>query len=180
MNTTSNFPKKDTSDSEPSQRLRELFVDELKDIYWAEKAIIEAMHKMIKNAISQELVQILTLHLEETKHQVTRLESIFGLIGEKAEVTKCEATSGLIKEAEAMIENTKKGFVRDSEIVSASKKVENYEISTYGILRTFAKILGEDEARALLQTTLDEEKDTESKLTKITESPFKIESIDLS
>lgn len=180
MDTTSNSLKKKRSDSKPSQRLRELFVDELKDIYWAEKAIIQSMQKMIKNAISQELVQVLTLHLEETKNQVARLESVFSLIGEKAEVTKCEATAGLIKEAEELIGSTKQGVLRDAEIISVSKKVENYEISTYGILRTFAKILGEDEARSLLQTTLDEEKGAESKLTKITESPIKIESVDLS
>ena len=181
MNTTENFPyTKIHSNLKVAAGLRELFVDELKDIYWAEQAITQAIPKMIKNASSQELVQALTMHLEETKNQVVRLESVFSSIGEKAEVKKCEATAGLIKEAEEIMESTEKGVVRDAGIISAAQKVEHYEIATYGTLRTFAKTLGEEEAMALLQETLDEEKGADLKLTKIAESHINAEAAELS
>lgn len=180
MDITVNSSKKKHSNTEVAQGLRELFVDELKDIYWAEKAITQAIPKMIKNATSQELVQALTLHLEETENQVTRLESVFSSIGKKAEAKKCEATAGLIKEAEEIMQNTEKGVVRDAGIISAAQKVEHYEIATYGTLRTFAKTLGENEAMALLQETLDEEKGADSKLTKIAESHINAEAAELS
>lgn len=180
MNTMENTHKAKHSNPEVAQGLRALFVDELKDIYWAEKAITQALPKMIKNATSKELVQSLSSHLEETENQVTRLESVFSLIGEKAEAKKCEATAGLIKEAEEIMESTEKGVVRDAGIISAAQKVEHYEIATYGTLRTFAKTLGENEAMALLQETLDEEKGADSKLTEIAESHINSEAAELS
>jgi ferritin-like metal-binding protein YciE len=147
--------------------LRSLFVNELKDIYFAEKALVTAIPKMIQNATAMELTHALTGHLEQTKNHVTRLEKVFSLIGEKAEGKKCEAITGLIKEAEEIMAATEKGMVRDAGIILASQKVEHYEIATYGTLRIFAKTLGENDVAALMHETLGEEKSADQKLTEI-------------
>ena len=176
MNSIADYFK---SNSDVADGLRELFVDELKDIYWAEKALTNAIPKMINNATSGDLIQALTKHLAETQNQVARLESVFRSIGEEAETKKCEAMSGLIKEAEEIMEGTEEGVVRDAGIISAAQKVEHYEIATYGTLRTFAKTLGEDEAMSLLQQSLDEEKGADHKLTEIAESHINAEAADM-
>ena len=150
--------------------LRDLFINELKDIYWAEKALTKAIPKMIKNASAPELVSALTGHLEVTKEHVTRLEEVFNSISEKAVAIKCEAMAGLTKEAEEIMEQTEEGVVRDAGIISAGQKVEHYEIATYGTLCAFAKTLGEHDAAALLQQTLDEEKEADEELSEIAES----------
>jgi ferritin-like metal-binding protein YciE len=147
--------------------LRTLFVDGLKDIYYAEKALIKAIPKMVQNATATELTDALTGHLEETKNQVTRLEKVFSLIGEKAEGKKCEAIIGLIKEAEEIMGTTEKGMVRDAGIILAGQKVEHYEIATYGMLCILAINLGEQDAATLLEETLGEEKTADEKLTEI-------------
>ncbi len=158
------------NDSKTSQGLRDLFEDELKDIYWAEKALTKAIPKMIKNATSQELVDALTDHLEVTKEQVQRVEQAFEILGKAARAKKCEAMAGLVKEAEEIMEDTEEGVVRDAGIISAAQKVEHYEIASYGTLCAFAKTLGEDEVASLLQKTLDEEKEADETLTGIAES----------
>ncbi len=158
------------NDSKSSQGLRDLFEDELKDIYWAEKALTKAIPKMIKNATSQELVDALTDHLEVTKEQVQRVEQAFEILGKAARAKKCEAMAGLVKEAEEIMEDTEEGVVRDAGIISAAQKVEHYEIASYGTLCAFAKTLGEDEVASLLQKTLDEEKEADETLTGIAES----------
>lgn len=155
--------------------LRELFENELKDIYWAEKALTKAIPKMIKNASSEELIEALTQHLSVTEEQVMRLEEVFESVGVKAQAKKCEAMAGLIKEAEEIMSETEKGQVRDAGIILAGQKVEHYEIATYGTLRAFARILGEEKAAALLEDTLDEEKEADEKLTEIAESSINIE-----
>jgi len=156
--------------SNAAQGLRDLFVDELKDIYWAEKALTKAIPKMIKNATDENLREALTGHLEETKQHVTRLEEVFSSIDEKGVAKKCEAMAGLIKEAEEIMEATEHGVVRDAGIILAGQKVEHYEIATYGTLFSFANILGEDEAAALLEETLEEEKAADKKLSEISDS----------
>jgi ferritin-like metal-binding protein YciE len=168
-----------TEKKEPTvaQGLRELFVDELKDIYWAEKALTKALPKLIKNASSDELIEALTTHLDETVEQVARLEKTFASLGEKSQSKKCEAMEGLIKEAEDIMQDTKKGMVRDAGIILAAQKVEHYEIATYGTLCSFAKTLGEDEALSLLQETLNEEKDADEKLSEIAESFTNVEAV---
>lgn len=176
MSTISDYFK---SNSDVAQGLRELFVDELKDIYWAEKALTKAIPKMIDNATSSDLIQALTKHLGETENQITRLERVFSSIGEEAETKKCQATAGLIEEAEEIMDSTEKGVVRDAGIISAAQKVEHYEIATYGTLRTFAQTLGEHEAMTLLQETLDEEKGADHKLTEIAESHINAEAADM-
>ena len=158
-----------------AQGLRELFENELKDIYWAEMALIKAIPKMIKNATSEELISALTDHLSVTENHVTRLEEVFESIGTKAQAKKCEAMAGLIKEAEEIMQETEKGVVRDAGIILAGQKVEHYEIATYGTLRAFAKTLGEDKAASLLEDTLDEEKEADENLSNIAESTINVE-----
>lgn len=165
--------KKNTSENNGTvshEKLNELFVDGLKDIYWAEKALTKALPKMIKNASSEELIEALTNHLEETHGQITRLEKVFASIDEKATAKKCVAMEGLIKEGEEIMSEAEEGVMRDAGIIAASQKVEHYEIATYGTLRAFAEILGHEEAAGLLQETLDEEKAADEKLTEVTAS----------
>lgn len=151
--------------SSAAEDLRELMVDSLKDIYWAEKALTKALPKMAKNAETDKLVQAIEEHLTVTEGQVTRLEEVFQALGEKATAKKCEAMDGLIKEGEEMLKETEPGPVRDAAIISASQKIEHYEIATYGTLVAFAKTLGEEEAAALLEETLAEEKEADVTLT---------------
>lgn len=151
--------------SDAAEGLRELFVDSLKDIYWAEKALTKALPKMAKNTTTEELVAAIEEHTEVTLKQVERLEQVFELIGEKAVAKKCEAMDGLIKEGQEIMESTAEGPVRDAGIIAASQKIEHYEIATYGTLCAFAKTLGEDEAAALLEETLAEEKEADVTLT---------------
>lgn len=158
-----------------AQGLRDLFEDQLKDIYWAEKALTKAIPKTIENVTSQELVDALTNHLQVTTQQVSRLEAVFESLGKKAEAKKCEAMEGLIKEAEEIMESTKEGVVRDAGIISATQKIEHYEIASYGTLKAFANILGEDEVASLLEETLEEEKEADSVLTEIAEYSISLE-----
>jgi len=151
--------------STAAEGLRELFVDSLKDIYWAEKALTKALPKMAKNATSENLITAIEDHLSVTEGQITRLEQVFEIVGEKAVAKKCEAMDGLIKEGESIMEDTEPGAVRDAGIIAAAQKVEHYEIATYGTLAAFAKTLGEDDAVALLEETLAEEKDADVTLT---------------
>jgi ferritin-like metal-binding protein YciE len=155
--------------------LRELFEDELKDIYWAEKALTKAIPKMIKKATSEELISALEEHLEVTKGHVERCEQAFEALGKPARAKKCEAMEGLTKEAEEIMESTAEGVVRDAGIISAAQKVEHYEIASYGTLCAFAKTLGEDEVASLLEQTLNEEKEADETLTSIAESSINIQ-----
>lgn len=145
--------------------LRELFVESLKDIYWAEKALVKALPKMAKNATSENLINAINEHLAETQNQVTRLEKVFASVGEKATAKKCDAMEGLIKEGQSIMEETEVGAVRDAGIIAASQKIEHYEIATYGTLAAFATTLGEDDAVLLLEKTLAEEKNADVQLT---------------
>lgn len=170
--------KTQTKADNTSSELHELFVNELKDIYWAEKALVKAIPKMIKNATEQELIDALEEHLTVTEDQVKRVEEVFEAIGVKAEAKKCDAMAGLIKEADVIMSETRKGIVRDAGIISAAQKVEHYEIASYGTLCAFAKTLGQDEAADLLQETLDEEKEADATLTEIAESSVNQEAVE--
>lgn len=151
--------------------LQELFLDSLKDIYYAEKAITKALPKMAKAASSEKLVMAFEDHLQMTQQQITRLEQVFRTLGEDAEGKKCEAIEGLVKEAEGLIDETDEGTsTRDVALILAAQKVEHYEIATYGGLRQLAETLGYSEAADLLQQTLDEEKETDQLLTGIAEN----------
>ncbi len=172
----SNGTKKESSNKGmQSSQLMKLFEDELKDIYWAEKALTKAIPKMIKNATSEELIDALTKHLGETEEQVNRLEQVFESLEKKAVGKKCEAMEGLIKEAEEIMQDREEGAMRDAGIISAGQKVEHYEIATYGTLRQFAETLGLDDAVELLQATLDEEKAADEKLTEVAMSAINVQ-----
>lgn len=160
--------------SKQARGLRELFEDSLKDIYWAEKALVKALPKMVKNATSDELSTALEEHLAVTVTQAGRLEEVFEILGETARAKKCEAMEGLIKEAEIIMEETEEGVVRDAGIIAAGQKIEHYEIATYGTLYAFAKILGENDAAALLEESLNEEKEADAKLTEVAEASVNI------
>ncbi|MEO5643417.1 MAG: ferritin-like domain-containing protein [Bacteroidia bacterium] len=158
--------------------LMELFEDELKDIYWAEKALTKALPKMAKNATSQELTEAIENHLAETEGQIEKVEQVFELIQKKAVAKKCEAMAGLLKEGQEIMKDTKKGPQRDAGIISAAQKVEHYEIASYGTLRTFAQTLGLDEAAALLEEILEEEKNADVTLTEIAVSTINVEALE--
>lgn len=167
--------KKSANAGMESSQLMKLFEDSLKDIYWAEKALTKAIPKMIKNATSDELIDALENHLEETHEQVTRCEEVFKSIGKKATAKKCEAMSGLIKEGEEIMEESEEGAMCDAGIIAAGQKVEHYEIASYGTLRQFAETLGLDEAAELLEATLEEEKAADVKLTEVAVSAVNIQ-----
>jgi ferritin-like metal-binding protein YciE len=151
----------------------------LKDIYWAEKALVKAIPKMIKNATSEELVEALKAHLTETEGQVTRVEQVFEAIGKKPVAVKCEAITGLIKEAGEIMEECEAGSMCDAGIISAAQKIEHYEIATYGTLRQFAETLGLSEVVTLLETTLNEEKGADVKLTEVAVSAINVEAAEM-
>jgi ferritin-like metal-binding protein YciE len=165
----SNNPQKDqrkgANGKSAAEGLRELFVSSLQDIYWAEKALTKALPKMAKNATAQNLIDAINNHLAVTEKQVTRLEQVFEIVGEKATTKKCDAMEGLIKEGEGIVAETESGPVRDAGIIAASQKIEHYEIATYGTLAAFAKTLGENKASDLLHQTLQEEKEADVTLT---------------
>jgi ferritin-like metal-binding protein YciE len=173
-NTTTQAPsagsKKSSSDkksSMQSSQLMSLFEDELKDIYWAENALLKAIPKMIKQTTSEELNQALTSHLAQSKVHILRLEKVFMLIKVKAEAKKCEAMEGIMKEATHIMDSCEEGSMRDAGIISAAQKVEHYEIATYGTLRQFAETLQLTEVEKLLALTLQEEKESDLKLTEV-------------
>lgn len=153
------------------EKLKELFVDGLKDIYWAEKNLVKALNKLSKNATSQELQSAFELHTTQTEGHVATVEQVFEIIGEKAQAKKCVAMEGLIAEAEEIIKSTEKGtMVRDCGLIMAAQKVEHYEIGSYGTLRNIARTLGYEEAATLLQQTLDQEGETDHLLTELAET----------
>lgn len=160
--------QKSLGNAEPA--LKEFFIDEIKDIYWAEKKLVTTLPKMQKAATSDELKQAIGDHLEATREHVSRLEQVFELLGEKAQAKKCEAMEGLVKEGEGVIEDTEDGSAtRDVGIILAAQKVEHYEIATYGCLAQLAKTMGLEEIKNLLGQTLTEEKQADELLTEVAE-----------
>lgn len=165
-----------SSEMDQSSMLREFFVDSLRDIYYAEKALVKSLPKMQKAATTDELKQSLADHLEVTKEQVTRVEEVFEMLGEKAQAKKCEAMDGLIKEGNSIIEDTEQGtLTRDVGIIMAAQKIEHYEIASYGGLAQLARTLGLEDAAELLDETLAEEKEADQLLTGIAENNINVE-----
>jgi len=151
--------------------MQELFVDMLKDIYWAEKHLTKALPKMKKASTTEELQNAFDDHLAQTEEHVTRLERAFELMGKKAQAKKCEAMEGLTKEADEMTEETEAGsLTRDVALIAAAQKVEHYEIATYGTLVQLASNMHLNEVASLLEETLKEEKAADSLLTDIAEN----------
>jgi len=145
--------------------LQDLFVDELKDLYSAETQITKALPKMAKAAASPELKKGFEDHLTQTQEHVARLEQIFKELGEKPGGKVCHGMQGLLEEGSELMKEEAEPDVMDAALISAAQRVEHYEIAAYGTVRTYAKLLGIKEAVKLLQTTLDEEGDTDKKLT---------------
>lgn len=155
--------------------LKELFVDELKDIYWAEKHLTKALPKMKKAATSEELANAFDEHLAVTEQHVERAERVFEMLDMTARAKKCEAMEGLVQEAQEVIEELPKGSsVIDAGLIIAAQKVEHYEIAAYGSLVQLAKTMGENEIADLLQQTLDEEKNADQLLTELAVSSINI------
>jgi ferritin-like metal-binding protein YciE len=148
--------------------LKELYIDELRDIYNAENQLVRALPKMAKAANSDELRAGFEGHLEQTKGHVARLETIFKGLGEKPTGKKCKGMEGLVEEGKEMIEE-QEGEALDAGLISAAQRVEHYEIAAYGCVRTYANLLGESEAAKLLEETLNEEKETDQKLSQLAE-----------
>jgi ferritin-like metal-binding protein YciE len=157
--------------------LEQLLVDQLKDLYSAEKQLVKALPKMAKAASSADLKRSFEQHLEVTKMQADRIEEIFnneGLEG-SPRGKKCVGMEGLIKEAEEIMQEDMESDVMDAGLIAAAQKVEHYEIASYGTARTYAQTLGHKDAAKLLQKTLDEESQTNEKLTKLAESHINIQ-----
>lgn len=164
---TKSTTKKTPAKKGAAKELQDLFEDSLKDIYWAEKALIRALPKLQKNATDEKLKNAIEQHLIETEEHVSRLEAAFKSIGLKAQAKKCDAMQGLLDEADSIIEETEPGTVRDAGIIAAAQKVEHYEIATYGTLAAFAKVLEEKDASKNFLATLEEEKNCDNLLTQL-------------
>ena len=149
------------------ETLRELFVDELQDLHSAEQQITKALPKMIKASHDPGLKQAFEHHLEETRNHVTRLEQALKHMNENPKGKTCEGMKGLLKEGEDRVSSGEPGEVLDAGIISAAQRVEHYEIAAYGSARTYAELLGDQEAVRLLSQTLEEEKAADTKLNQV-------------
>ena len=151
----------------PNEGLKELYVDELKDLYNAENQLVKALPKMAKAASSEELRVGFEEHLEQTKSHVQRLEQIFEMLDESPKGKKCKGMEGLIEEGSEIMEEDFEGALLDAALIGAAQRVEHYEIAAYGTVRAFAEELGESEHASLLAETLEEEKEADEKLTEL-------------
>jgi ferritin-like metal-binding protein YciE len=147
--------------------LRDLYIDELRDLYNAETQLVKALPKMAKASTNDQLRQGFEEHLRQTSEHVSRLEQIFEQLGEKPSGKKCIAMEGLVKEGSETMKEDFEDAVMDAAIIGAAQRVEHYEIAAYGTVRDFAQILGEEEQVSLLEQTLEEEKETDQKLTEL-------------
>jgi len=154
--------------------LEDLFVQELKDLYSAEKQILKALPKMAKAASSEKLREGFEEHREQTEGHVERLEKIFESLGKPSRGVKCAAMEGILEEGKELLEEDADESVMDAALIAAAQRVEHYEIAAYGTVRTLARMLGHSEAEELLQQTLDEEKQTDEKLTELAESEVNV------
>jgi ferritin-like metal-binding protein YciE len=150
--------------------LQDLFVDELRDLYNAEHQIIKALPKLAKAATNPALKQAFEQHLEQTRGHVDRLEQVFDLLGQKAQGKKCRGMQGIIDEGKELLDEDVEDDVLDAGLISAAQRVEHYEMAGYGAVRTYAKVLGNEQAARLLQQTLDEEGQTDKVLTKLAQT----------
>jgi ferritin-like metal-binding protein YciE len=157
--------------------MRDLYVHELRDLLSAENQIIKALPKMAKAASSDELRAAFEEHLEQTKEHARRLETIFERMGMTSRGKKCKAVEGLIEEGKETMEKDADESVLDAALIASAQRVEHYEIAAYGCARTYARLLGEDEAAEMLQRTLDEEGDTDKKLTDLAERAINVEAV---
>lgn len=157
------------------ESLQELLSHELSDLYSAENQLLKALPKMAKAATSPELKTAIEEHLEETKGQVERLNTVFEKLGESPKRKKCKAMEGLIEEGSEIIDMEGDDAVKDAALIAAAQRVEHYEMAGYGCARTFATLLGLNDVADLLQETLDEEGNADKKLTEIAETAINVE-----
>lgn len=155
--------------------LQDLYLEELKDLYSAEKQLVKALPKMAKNAANPKLQQAFTDHLRQTEGHVERLEQIFEMLGAGSPRKKCKGMEGLIEEAKELLEEDAPDEVIDAGLISKAQHVEHYEMAGYGTVRTYARQLGLDKQAQLLQQTLDEEGKANDLLTKIAESSVNVQ-----
>jgi len=154
------------------ESLKELLVEELKDLYSAEKQIVKALPKIARGAASEDLKSAITEHLEITKGQVTRLEEIFAELEEKAKAKPCKGMQGLLEEGSEALKEADKGELRDLQLIGAAQRVEHYEMAAYGTAKAMAEKLGLDKVTELLDETLKEEEEADQKLTEVAESLY--------
>jgi ferritin-like metal-binding protein YciE len=157
--------------------LQKLYVEELKDLYSAEKQIIQALPKMVKKATHPQLKAAFQEHLEVTQSQLARLDQIFEGLGKSPRGKKCKAMEGLIEEGKETMQEDMDDDVMDAALIAAAQRIEHYELAGYGTVRTYAQLLGEKDAAKLLQQTLDEEGDADKKLTQLAESSINVEAM---
>jgi ferritin-like metal-binding protein YciE len=157
--------------------LQKLYTDELRDLYNAENQLLKALPKMAKAASSEELKEAFEKHLEQTKGHVKRLEQVFEELDEKPKGKTCRAMKGLIEEGSEILQQEGEESILDAGIIVAAQKVEHYEIASYGSVRTFAHLLGQNKAAELLQTTLDEESETNELLNRLAGSTINPEAL---
>ena len=162
----------------PAKSLRELFVEELRDTYDAEKQVTKALPKMIKAATDPDLRSAFELHLEETRGQIERLEQVFEALGEKPRGKRCEGVAGILEEGKSIMEEDFDDMTMDASLIASAQRVEHYEMAAYGTLVSWATVMGHEEAVGLLQETLDEEKAADEKLTGIAEGGINQEAAD--
>lgn len=155
--------------------LHDLYVDELKDLYSAENQLLKALPKMAKKASAPELKTAFGEHLEVTRNQITRLDTIFKELDQSPKGKKCKAMEGLVAEGTEIIEEDGTPAVIDAALIGAAQRVEHYEMAGYGVVRTFANLLGYEEAAKLLQETLNEEGEADKKLTELAETVINVE-----
>jgi len=153
----------------PNESVRQLYIEELRDLYNAETQLVKALPKMAKASSNDELRQAFEEHLRQTSEHVSRLEQIFEMLDEKPSGKKCLGMEGLVKEAAETMKEDYEDAVMDAGIIGAAQRVEHYEIAAYGTVRTLAELMGENEHVTLLEQTLEEEKQTDQKLTKLAE-----------
>lgn len=171
-NSGSDYSTKKSSSERPSAQteFHKFFVDQIKDIYWAEKHLKSGLRKMSRAATSPKLAMMFEKHYKEGDEQIAQLETIFSLLGEKPEAKRCEAMAGLLEEANGMISDTERNsFVRDAGLILAAQKVEHYEIATYGTLCALAAYLPDKKVKKILEATLADEKKTDLALTRLAE-----------
>jgi ferritin-like metal-binding protein YciE len=159
------------------ETLKDLFIEELRDLYSAETQILKALPKMKKAAHSEDLKSAFEHHLEQTKGHVSRLEQIFETLGEKPTGKTCKAMEGLVEEGSEMISEKAEPAVKDAGLIAAAQRVEHYEMAGYGTVRTFADHLKMTRAAQLLQETLDEEEETDKRLTDLAESHINLQAV---
>jgi len=161
--------RKKVSTKSSKESLEDIFVDILKDMYWAEKYLIRALPKMARAAHHEDLKEGIENHLEETQQQVSRLEKCFEILELKPMGKKCEAMEGLVTEGTQAIEDNEEGHARDAAIIAAAQKIEHYEISAYGTLRSMATVLGKVQCAEVFEEIKNEEAQTDIKLSELAE-----------